>query len=50
VPNYGALVQQAQVQGARRQTEPDGLPVVDYEARVAAKLLAEQALARARRM
>jgi len=50
VPNYGALVQQAQAQGARRQTEPDGLPVVDYEARVAAKLLAEQALARARRM
>ena len=50
VPNYGALVQQAQSQGARRQAEAGGLPVVDYEARVAAKLLAEQALARARRM
>jgi hypothetical protein len=50
VPNYGALVQQAQAQGVRLRAEAGEPPVADYEARVAAKLLAEQALARARRM
>lgn len=54
VPDYGALVAQAQAQAGRWREEPAQDPaarrvLADYEARVTAKLLAEQALARARR-